>query len=639
MINEVTCCWGDPDDVMYTIDGEDGIRELNFREHGYVFGIWDDTFVQGSDEDDTAGLMHDEFLLYYIYYNGWPKRDIVPLKDIDEDAWDYDVAKNIPVEYDSYSYYDDDENVLSEYKMTYGDLLEKLGSPRARGRVLVDHNNGWLEFIAFWSEPSTEEKKLISKYVNNPYVVVFNNINEAKEFYLYEGNKVFTLKEWIQSGKYIPRIKKDEEAFALHNMKAKDKWSNTVTFRDIRNAKNAKKLGNMTMAQYNSLINQESIKKTNNMINEADITRKFRNLVSTSQLVKKISQHGYNGNYTEQAIYMLLKKYGIEPKTQRGGKSYFNKKNACTCIDRHIFELKELAEKLEAQYNYEEESQDGNVGYERNDMSVASRELLANDGVFGADENELYSDDENEYVDENKNISKKTIIISENKLNLFEVNYNWNAWKELEGGVKPKEKKATTTAVREKRPVVTNFYEARTVNQIGKTIRKAWDSQKLRAIAGYNRNITRMYGRNNADAVYNFFTNDNGNMFANFAIKYNTISSLTSDIERWAKEGDTGGVKYRLRDLPTNLEELAAMINELANKYKQLKKVRQFSTPLNKKENMVGNMIDGYKTSNGLSDLVIAKHPSNISAIVNQLIECAEYIRNKWGDNLNGSNR
>lgn len=69
-----------------------------------VYGMG--VFVQGGDDDDTAGLMHDEFLLYYIYYNGWSKRDIVPLKDINEDAWDYDVAKNIPVEYDNYSYYD-----------------------------------------------------------------------------------------------------------------------------------------------------------------------------------------------------------------------------------------------------------------------------------------------------------------------------------------------------------------------------------------------------------------------------------------------------------------------------------------------------------------------------------------------------
>ena len=125
------------------------------------------------------------------------------------------------------------------------------------------------------------------------------------------------------------------------------------------------------------------------MINEGDVTRKFRNLVSTAQLVKKIAQFGYQGKYTEKAIYRLLNKYGIKPKTQRGGKSYFNKKNACTCIERHIFELKEMAEAMEQQ-----EQQSYDIGYGRNDMSVASRECLANDGVFGADENELYSDDD-----------------------------------------------------------------------------------------------------------------------------------------------------------------------------------------------------------------------------------------------------
>lgn len=43
--------------------------------------------------------------------------------------------------------------------MTYVDLLEKLGSPKARGRVLIDHDNGWIKFVAFWGEPTLEEKK------------------------------------------------------------------------------------------------------------------------------------------------------------------------------------------------------------------------------------------------------------------------------------------------------------------------------------------------------------------------------------------------------------------------------------------------------------------------------------------------
>ena len=395
MEGDVICCWGDPDDIFYVFEGDDNIQELDFRENGYVFGIWDGVFVQGSDEDDTAGLMHDEFLLYYIYYNGWRKRDIVPIKDINEDGWDYDIAKNIPVEYDYGKYYDDDENVLPEYQMTYGELLKKLGQPEARGRVMIDNYYGWVEFITFWSEPTFEQKKLIKKYINNPYVVVFRNREDAEDFYIKNGNKVFTYDEWLKSGKYIPSIKKDEEAYNLHLMKAKDKWDNTATFRDTRDLKNAKKLGNMSMAQYNSLIHQESILKKLNMINEAELKRKFKNLVSTAQLVKKIAQFGYQGSYTEQAIYKLLDKYGIKPKTQRGGKAYFNKKNACTCIERHIFELKELAEQLEQQQQMQQQSYEEPswTNYGRNDMSVASREQLANDGVFGSDENELYVDE------------------------------------------------------------------------------------------------------------------------------------------------------------------------------------------------------------------------------------------------------
>lgn len=147
------------------------------------------------------------------------------------------------------------------------------------------------------------------------------------------------------------------------------------------------------------------------IINEADKTRHFRNLISTAQLVKLIVMHGYEGNYTERAIYKLFEKYGIKPKTNRGGKPYFNRKNAVDCIERHIFELRGIADELE-QNNavVNDTTDDEQVGYERDDMSVASRELLANDGVFGADENELYQTE-----------GRKVIRISEDKLHLFEI--------------------------------------------------------------------------------------------------------------------------------------------------------------------------------------------------------------------------
>jgi hypothetical protein len=250
-MNDVNCCWGDPDEVYYTVEGSDEIHELDLRENGYVFGIWDGVFIQGRDDDDTACLMHDEFIIRYIYENGWSKYNVAPSKEVNDGAWEYDIAKRTKLKFDGAS-------PLKKMKLTYGDLLDIIGTPRARGRVLVDYDNGWIDFVAFWGEPTLEEKKIVLKHVGSPYVILFNNKIDAYDFYIKEGNKVPTMKEWIESGKSIPRIKRDDEKFALHNMKAKDKWNNTSSFRDTRDKKNAEKLGNMTMAQYHNLIRQES---------------------------------------------------------------------------------------------------------------------------------------------------------------------------------------------------------------------------------------------------------------------------------------------------------------------------------------------------------------------------------------------
>lgn len=250
-MNDVNCCWGDPDEVYYTVEGSDEIHELDLRENGYVFGIWDGVFIQGRDDDDTACLMHDEFIIRYIYENGWSKYNVAPSKEANDGAWEYDIAKRTKLKFDGAS-------PLKKMKLTYGDLLDIIGTPRARGRVLVDYDNGWIDFVAFWGEPTLDEKKIVLKHIGSPYVILFNNKIDAYDFYIKEGNKVPTMKEWIESGKSIPRIKRDDEKFALHNMKAKDKWNNTSSFRDTRDKKNAEKLGNMTMAQYHNLIRQES---------------------------------------------------------------------------------------------------------------------------------------------------------------------------------------------------------------------------------------------------------------------------------------------------------------------------------------------------------------------------------------------
>lgn len=136
------------------------------------------------------------------------------------------------------------------------------------------------------------------------------------------------------------------------------------------------------------------------MLNESD--RHFKNLVSATQILKKLAMRGYTGKYTAQAVHMLLEKYGIKPKTHRNGVNFYNKKNAINCIEMHIYELFQTCEELKSRDEetaYYDDKQE--VGYSRDDMSTASRELLANDGVFGADENELYKTEG--MVFENKN--------------------------------------------------------------------------------------------------------------------------------------------------------------------------------------------------------------------------------------------
>jgi hypothetical protein len=123
-------------------------------------------------------------------------------------------------------------------------------------------------------------------------------------------------------------------------------------------------------------------------------------------------------------------------------------------------------------------------------------------------------------------------------------------------------------------------------------------------------------------------------MFVQFQTKYNNIVKLTRDIETWAKEGDESGVNYRLCDLPKPLEELATIVNNMFNKFKELKKMRQFHPVLKPNGNKRGNIIDGYNTSNGLSNLVIAGSPKGVSEVTSKLMKCAEFIRNKFGDNL-----
>lgn len=203
-------------------------------------------------------------------------------------------------------------------------------------------------------------------------------------------------------------------------------------------------------------------------------------------------------------------------------------------------------------------------------------------------------------------------------------------WANMEGGTTKKKRKiAGTPPTPRPRQKVTSFYDARTPNQIGKTIRSAWDDVKLRAITGFNKNAVGMYGIKNSDAMWAFF-NDNGrDMFTAFQVKYHEIEKLTGDIQAWGREGDMNSVTYRLRDLPKPLEELADTVTKLYEKCQQLKKLtRMNDVPL--PGGMKPSIINGYMTSNGLAGLIVYNgRQKHIGEITGKLRECAEYIRSK----------
>jgi hypothetical protein len=206
-------------------------------------------------------------------------------------------------------------------------------------------------------------------------------------------------------------------------------------------------------------------------------------------------------------------------------------------------------------------------------------------------------------------------------------------WSNLEGGVA--KRRGGGGAPRGKRFVPNNIYEAVTLRQLGPALRKTWDGIDIKKIVSFNRNVFGIYGAANREAFENFFRPAPGQptLVAQFQTKYRQVDELTKQVEQWAKEGDKNSVEYRLRDLPKPLEELADILKALWEKGQILKKCVRKGIPL--PGGMKPSVVMGYVTSAGISNLIIyAGGPNDISVPIDRLKNLAEYIRNKWGDNL-----
>ena len=144
------------------------------------------------------------------------------------------------------------------------------------------------------------------------------------------------------------------------------------------------------------------------ILSEEQANKLIHKVIRLDTLIKQLYKNGQVGHFTEEAVYRVLKRYDINPQYKWFGKPLYNRKNAVNCASKHAYEITKLADYLDSQRKLKRDMSHptDNIAlplkYNRKNMSVVSRELLANDGVFGADENELYSTTE----------SKKTIQIT-----------------------------------------------------------------------------------------------------------------------------------------------------------------------------------------------------------------------------------
>ena len=206
-------------------------------------------------------------------------------------------------------------------------------------------------------------------------------------------------------------------------------------------------------------------------------------------------------------------------------------------------------------------------------------------------------------------------------------------WSSLEGPTA--KRRGGGGAPRGKRFVPNNIYEAVTLRQLGPALRKTWDGEDIRKIRSFNRNVFGMFGAKNREAFEDFFRPAPGQptLVEQFQTKYRQVEELTTQIEQWAKEGDKQSVEYRLRDLPKPLEELADLLKALWDKGQILRNCVRKGIAL--PGGMKPSVVMGYVTSGGISNLIIySANAKGISVPIDRLKNLAEYIREKWGDNL-----
>ena len=130
-----------------------------------------------------------------------------------------------------------------------------------RGRfydIKIEELNKRCCFIGSWQKTSTEMYKYIADMIEDEYDVTFTN------YYILNGTKpMIPLFNTQQDQEQQQTMQDMRKQFMIHLANQQDKRNALADFRKIRDEKNAKKLGNMTQAQYNALRYVDENKKEN----------------------------------------------------------------------------------------------------------------------------------------------------------------------------------------------------------------------------------------------------------------------------------------------------------------------------------------------------------------------------------------
>lgn len=242
---------------------DDGYAEMRALAKRMAYISPDGFKVIGMRQMTTDRCNDNDFLFGYINISG-------------ERIFFYDTARNSHCASALEQFYNElsEEYEENNYEESHGEswdektrddqeeyVNESLESPC--GRMFSDFN-----ILTCWGGMNPQK---MSELADD--MMEHCNVDITNMFYVYEPPRdtiqVIKVKDYIGGNDKKETEVDDAKQRALHLLKAKDKWNATNDFRYTRDKRNAEKLGNMPMAQYHSLIYQESVERpnTNNLLN------------------------------------------------------------------------------------------------------------------------------------------------------------------------------------------------------------------------------------------------------------------------------------------------------------------------------------------------------------------------------------